>query len=117
MSVNVRQHCDAVKTKIVISAALVLAAVLGLAQAGPQLDFCAGGRRMVRSGERSLSAPIKPYPKFVIAPGRPPTTHGIMATSRRQSTLRPASAMSRQFSTTAKREFTAFRPPSFLLRR
>ena len=30
MSVNVWQHCDAVKTKIVISAALALAAELGL---------------------------------------------------------------------------------------
>jgi hypothetical protein len=29
MSVNVWQHCDAVKTKIVIGAALALAAVLG----------------------------------------------------------------------------------------
>jgi hypothetical protein len=29
MSVNVWQHCDAVKTKIVISAALALAAELG----------------------------------------------------------------------------------------
>jgi hypothetical protein len=65
MSVNVRQHCGAVKTKIVISAALVLAAVLELAQAGPQIGFSARTGASWCAPASTVCPPFKPYPKFV----------------------------------------------------
>jgi hypothetical protein len=65
MSVNVRQHCDAVKTKIVVSAALALAAVFGLAQAGPQLGISARAGAGWCAPASAICPPIKPYPKFI----------------------------------------------------
>jgi len=45
MSISVWNHSDAVKTKVVICASLVLVAVLSLAEAGPRVGVCvrAGG--------------------------------------------------------------------------
>ena len=64
MSVNVRQYCGGVKTKIVISAALALAVVFELAQAGPQLFSSRSGARW-GAPENTVCPPFKPYPKFV----------------------------------------------------
>ena len=65
MSVNVRQHCDAVKTKIVISAALALAVFLELAQAGPQISLSARAGAGWCAPASTVFPPIKHYPKFI----------------------------------------------------
>jgi hypothetical protein len=44
MSISVLNHNDAVKTKVVICASLVLVAVLSLAEAGPRVGVCARAR-------------------------------------------------------------------------
>ena len=64
MSVNVRQYCGGVKTKIVISAALALAVVFELAQAGPQLFSARTGAGWCAPAT-TVCPPFKPYPKFV----------------------------------------------------
>ena len=61
MSVNVRQHCGAVKTKIVISAALALAVVLELAQAGPQIGISARAGARWCAPASTVCPPFKPY--------------------------------------------------------
>ena len=50
MSISVLNHNDAVKTKVVICASLVLVAVLSLAEAGPRVGVCvrARGRGILR---------------------------------------------------------------------
>ncbi len=65
MSVNVGQYCDAVKTKIVISAALALAGVLNLAQAGPQIGIYARSAGGWCAPARTVCPPFKAYPKVV----------------------------------------------------
>jgi hypothetical protein len=54
MSVNVWQHCDAVKTKIVISAALALAAEFGLQRRLSRLGALAADSRL-RTWEETIS--------------------------------------------------------------
>ena len=44
MSISVLNHNDAVKTKVVICASLVLVAVLSLAEAGPRIGVCVRAR-------------------------------------------------------------------------
>jgi hypothetical protein len=65
MSVNVGQHCDAVKTKIVISAALAVAVVLELVQAGPQISLSARAGAGWCAPASTVCPPIKNYPKFI----------------------------------------------------
>jgi hypothetical protein len=65
MSVNVRQHCGAVKTKIVISAALALAVLFELAQAGPQIGISARAGAGWCAPASTVCPPFKPSPKFV----------------------------------------------------
>jgi hypothetical protein len=65
MSVNVRQHWGAVKTKIVVSAALALAAVIELAQAGPQIGISARADARWCAPASTVYPPFKPSPKFI----------------------------------------------------
>jgi hypothetical protein len=65
MSVNVRQHCDAVKTKIVISAILALAAILEVAPAGPEIGISARAGAGWCAPPSTVCPPIKSYPKFI----------------------------------------------------
>src|SRR5512145_2197232 len=66
MSVNVRQHCGAVRTKIVICAAVGVIMALGLAQAGPQV----GVRTRANAGwcapARMVCPPFQTSPRVVI---------------------------------------------------
>ncbi len=64
MSVNVRQHRGAVKTKIVLSAALALLLVL-VAQAGPQIGISARAGARWCAPASTVCPPFKPSPKFV----------------------------------------------------
>jgi hypothetical protein len=66
MSVNVRQHCDVVRTKVVICAALSLAVAVGLAQAGPQVGLHARASGGWCAPARTVCPPFKAYPKVVI---------------------------------------------------
>ena len=112
-------YCDAVKTKIVISAALALFAVLGLAQAGPQAwHFCA---------ERVLDGVLRPSavcPRYSSLPEVRllrladlllPWYYGYVSSP--VDVFDQLQQCLASFSTTAKWEFTAFPPRLFPLRR
>jgi len=65
MSVNVPQHCDGVRTKVVICASLAVAAVLGFAQAGPQVGLYARAGGGWCAPHRTVCPTLRAYPKFV----------------------------------------------------
>jgi hypothetical protein len=65
MSVNVWQHCDAVKTKVVICVASAFVIVLSLAQAGPQVGVYARAGSGWCAPAHTVCPPLKAYPKVV----------------------------------------------------
>jgi hypothetical protein len=65
MSINVLNHNDAVKTKVVICASLVLFAVLSSAEAGPRAGVYVHGGGARRPSVRAICPPVRVFPPVV----------------------------------------------------
>jgi hypothetical protein len=65
MSVNVAEHRDAVKTKVVVCAILAFAALLSLAQAGPQIGIAARASGGWCAPAHSVCPLLRAHPKVI----------------------------------------------------